>query len=282
MEPHRQKPKPRSRLPWIVGALVVFIVLMLVMVNRPVAQEISPGVADAGDVVASSTEPVEEDQAAQLRDELLNQFDGEKLAVVVVDLNGGGRDFTLNPDEVFIAASTYKLFVAVSMAQAVADGAWAWTSRLADTTLADCFERMITVSDNVCPEAWLDQATYTAVTQEAHNLGAADTDFTGGDMTTTARDLATVLQKVYNGSAMSSAATDRLLDAMKRQVFRTGIPAGVGADVTVADKVGFLDGYLHDAGIVYGDKGDFVFVILTENSDWAEIARLATTLYDWL
>ena len=53
---------------------------------------------------------------------------------------------------------------------------------------------------------------------------------------------------------------------MKRQQYRSGIPAGIGGNGTVADKVGFRDSYLHDAGIVYSGKGDYAFVIMTSGS----------------
>ena len=59
---------------------------------------------------------------------------------------------------------------------------------------------------------------------------------------------------------------------MKRNVYRQGIPAG--ASGTVADKVGFLNGLLHDAAIVYSPKGTYVLVILTNGSSWANIAEL--------
>jgi beta-lactamase class A len=66
---------------------------------------------------------------------------------------------------------------------------------------------------------------------------------------------------------------------MKRQNYRRGIPAGIGANGTVADKVGFLDGLLHDAGLVYSQKGDFILVILTEGSSWSDIAALTQSIY---
>ena len=42
----------------------------------------------------------------------------------------------------------------------------------------------------------------------------------------------------------------------------------------MADKVGFLDGLLHDAAIVYSPSGTYVLVIMTDGSSWAEIAAL--------
>jgi beta-lactamase class A len=77
---------------------------------------------------------------------------------------------------------------------------------------------------------------------------------------------------------LSETDNNRLLDDMKKQVFREGIPAGV-PDAEVADKVGFLDGLLHDASIVYSPKGDFILVILTDGQTWESIAKMAAEIY---
>ena len=59
---------------------------------------------------------------------------------------------------------------------------------------------------------------------------------------------------------------------MQRNIYRQGIPAG--ASGSVADKVGFLNGLLHDAAIVYSPKGTYALVIMTDGSSWAEIADI--------
>lgn len=88
-----------------------------------------------------------------------------------------------------------------------------------------------------------------------------------------ANDEALFLQKLETGQLLTGGAKARLLDAMKRQVFRSGIPKGTG--VVVADKVGFLEGYLHDAAVVYAPKGTYILTIMSKNSSWANIADAA-------
>jgi beta-lactamase class A len=90
--------------------------------------------------------------------------------------------------------------------------------------------------------------------------------------------LALILKRIYDGSLLSEADNNRLLDNMKQQVFRDGIPAGI-PEAEVADKVGFLDELLHDAGIVYSPKGDFILVILTDGYSWETIAEMAAEIY---
>jgi beta-lactamase class A len=71
---------------------------------------------------------------------------------------------------------------------------------------------------------------------------------------------------------VSSESRERLLGALKRNIYRQGIPAG--ANGAVADKVGFLDGLLHDTAVVHSSNGTYVLTILTNGSSWAEIAEL--------
>ena len=64
----------------------------------------------------------------------------------------------------------------------------------------------------------------------------------------------TVLKDFYSNSIVSPDSADQLFSLMETQVYREGIPAGIGSDGVVQDKVGFMDGLLHDAAIVRSDK----------------------------
>ena len=50
------------------------------------------------------------------------------------------------------------------------------------------------------------------------------------------------------------------------------VPAGTSA--TVADKVGFLYGYLNDAAIVYHPSGTYVLSVMTDRLSWGKIAEI--------
>ncbi|WP_094637225.1 serine hydrolase [Bifidobacterium eulemuris] len=222
--------------------------------------------------------------SAEVEIQLDEVFAGAEYAVEVVDLENGTTPVAIDEDEVFVSASTYKLYVAYSMLSAVDSGTMTWESELNGTTLGECFAQMIEISDNACPEAWLyDVSSRDEVTAQAHSIGATSTAFVDGQAaTTTASDLATILTGVYEGTLLSQSSKETLIDEMMAQVYRYGIPAGIGDSGVVADKVGFLDGYLNDAGIVYSDKGDYVFVILTNNSSWEAIAQATSIIYDAL
>ena len=181
-----------------------------------------------------------------------------------------------NGDKQYHPASTYKLFVAYSVLKRIDNGQMNWgMGTTGGQTVSQCFDNMIVNSDNTCAE-WFAKAVggWGVVTNEARALGASKTNLNSQNPVSTPNDMALFLQKLEsNQLGLSEPSRARLLDAMKRQVFRRGIPAGAG--VPVADKVGFLDAYLHDAAIVYSPSGVYVLVIYSNGSSWNAIADAA-------
>lgn len=197
--------------------------------------------------------------------------------VSMIELTGQGRHAAYNDTESFTTASVYKLFVAYSTLKRVEENTWFWSDQVVGgRNLAACFDDMIVKSDNDCAAALLAKIGYAAITNEAHAIGCASTSFMGSNgIKTTTANLATFLGQLQMGQILTQQSSrDRLIDAMKRNIYRYGIPAGISGAV-VADKVGFMDGLLHDAAIVYSPTGTYVLVIMTNGSSWGTIADLA-------
>ena len=203
---------------------------------------------------------------------LLNDLARDKgnygIAVRFMD----GSVVSANGSKRYHPASTYKMYVAYSMLKRVASGEIKWEDpATAGKNMSQCFDVMIVNSDNTCAE-WLgDKIGWASINADVNALGLGNTGTIRGRMYSTAEDEALFLTKIHGG-ALADAEKNRLLDVMKRQVYRAGIPAGVG--VPVADKVGFLNGDLHDSGIVYGSK-TYALSIMTTGSSWAQIADAA-------
>lgn len=200
------------------------------------------------------------------------------VGVATIDLANNGRgNVNYNATTQFTSASTYKIYVAYAMVNDVETGKRNWNSRLNGTTWETCLNRMIINSDNACPEAYIALYGYNSFNARIHNeLGVSDqTQLAAYNMRTTAADLAMVLQKLYQGKLMTEDNKNRLFSLMQQQIYRQGIPAGVGQGVAVSDKVGFLDSLLHDAAIVHSAKGDYVMVIMTNGESWPFIAKVA-------
>lgn len=80
----------------------------------------------------------------------------------------------------------------------------------------------------------------------------------------TARGLVRVLRLIEE-AALSAEASQKMLDILHEQEFRSGIPAGLPDGARVANKTGEISTVAHDAGLVYlPDRHPYVVAILTE------------------
>lgn len=193
--------------------------------------------------------------------------------VSFAELDGKKRRATYRADTVYRTASTYKLFVAYGALKRVESGAWHWSDQIqGGRDLTKCLDDMIVKSDNACGEVMLEKIGYKTLTTELKAIGLSKSSFLGSFPETTASDLTTFVGALQSGQLLNASSTTTLLNAMKRNVYRQGIP--VGASGTVGDKVGFLDAFLHDAAVVYGPNGTYVLTVMTEGSSWANIAEL--------
>lgn len=208
---------------------------------------------------------------------LLAHYDQDNpgvFGVSFVELGGAGRSSSYNEKRVFTTASTYKLFVAFSVLRHIDSGKYKWSDKVVDErNLETCFDDMIVKSDNPCAEALIEKIGRERLDSDLRSIGLSRSTFRAKSNQTTAAELGTFLIKLHNGDLpLKSSSRAKLLGAMKRQQYRQGIPAG--ASGTVADKVGFLNGLLHDAAIVYSPKGTYVLVVLSDGSTWGNIADI--------
>lgn len=205
--------------------------------------------------------------AAMLRDLAVDKRIG--IAVRFMD----GKAFGGEADKQYHPASTYKMFVAYSVLKRIESGQMKWdAAAIGGKNIDQCFEVMIVHSDNTCAEWFGDTIGWQTVSNETHALGLSSTVVVRGKMKTTAADATLFLWKLEKGKILPDDLQGKLLSAMRRQIYRSGIPAGVG--VPVADKVGFLDGDLHDAALVYGPK-TYSLAIFSSGSSWGAIADAA-------
>lgn len=196
------------------------------------------------------------------------------IQISVKQLTGNGWSASSRASESVVSASTYKLFVSLILMKKIDAGEINWSDSIQGTDVTECLRKTIVVSANNCAEDWLGQWGRKNVNNTLYGLGfSSATTFTASDAThTSAADLQKLLIGLYNRSLFSSNNANHLIGLMKQQVYRQGIPKGSAG--AVADKVGFLWGYLNDAAIVYHPKGTYVLVIMTNNQSWAKIAEI--------
>jgi beta-lactamase class A len=152
-------------------------------------------------------------------------------------------------------------------------------------SLRELIDRMITRSSNLATNALIELAGASSVNATAHSLGARNIRVLRGvedgkafraglNNTTTARDLAALMEAIELGRAASRKSCDEMRDVLLRQEFNAEIPAGLPIGTKVAHKTGFITGVLHDAAIVYpAGRRPYVLVVLTREIPDQQTAR---------
>jgi beta-lactamase class A len=176
-------------------------------------------------------------------------------------------------------ASIYKLYLADVVYDKITKGNMSLSDKaMTGKTVKQCIDLMIVQSDNPCAHALGDIVSWSNNNQFLASQGFGSTTLKKSGSMTTANDTANFLIKLQTGSLISPVHTSSLLSMMKRQIYRSGIPAGSSGPV--ANKVGFINELNHDAGIVYHPRGNYVLVIMTKNSSYANIADLSKHIYN--
>jgi beta-lactamase class A len=109
----------------------------------------------------------------------------------------------------------------------------------------------------------------------------------------TASGLAALFRAIYEGRGLSADSSQRMMNILFAQEFRSGIPAGLPPEVRsqarVANKTGEISIAAHDAGIVFlPNRKPYVVAVLTEleptaaNKRMERVARVSAVVYEWI
>lgn len=205
---------------------------------------------------------------------------GGQATVVVYDLANKKTVASLNPDRQYFAASIYKLYVAYMGYQKVADGTYSLEDAyLSGYNRGKCLDAMIRDSYSPCGEKMWGELGKDKLTNDLKKYGLANTSMTG--LYTSAKDAATILQRLFERRDLTDAHTNAFLDSLKTQAatYRRGLPTGFSKS-TVYNKVGW-NGQVewHDTAIVTLPSGhSYVVSVLTENVGSAQIAALGQNI----
>jgi beta-lactamase class A len=227
-----------------------------------------------------------------------NQLKGAKgnYALVIKNLQTE-ETYRLNSDQLYPTASLYKLWTMAVvydylnnerlkkeqiLARDVAELNKAFSIASAETELAegtieltveDALNKMIALSDNYAALLLTKEVGIVSLQrflkQESMTLSK-----TGSPPVTTANDIARFFEKLYKKELISSQYSEEMLDLLLQQTINDRIPKYLPSSVRVAHKTGELGKVKHDAGIVFTEKGDYIFVMLTETNDPQQAAEL--------
>lgn len=235
----------------------------------------------------------------------ISDTSGMQTCVSVIDL-ASGTHADVGGRASMVSASMIKLIIAAAFLEQVEAGAYSLDGYYplqasdivggtgvlgargagAQITYGEILNKMISASDNTGTNILIRAIGMDAVNAEAAKLGLANTQLnrymmdydainSGIENYTSADDVATLLELIYNGTFVSPKASSIVLQALEEQQDAGGILGGLPAGVTFAHKTGTLSTVRHDGGIVEGTH-PYVLVVLCGGTGFYEQGALST------
>lgn len=259
--------------------------------------------------VTQEPSPTPSPTISRLKETIAEQLQNHKgiYAVAVKNLKTG-ESYYLNEHQSFQPASLYKLWVMATVYEKIRDGELGEDEMLEDTvqglnqkfgiaseeaelkegsiklSVKDALEKMITISDNYASYLLVARVKSASVQSFVMSHGATGSSF-NHPIKTTPSDIIFFFDKLYKGELTDQTHTTKMIDLLKRQRLNTVIPKYLPGGVTSAHKTGTLGRFAHDAGLVYGPKGDYIIAILSEtNSTTAAkdvMAKVSEAVYKY-
>lgn len=251
--------------------------------------------------------PVPDRLSPPLEAVIAESLAGERGAFgVAVKHLGSGEMALLRGDQVFPAASLYKLPVMYEAFRQQREGRLSFEEVLTVTEkaayyyqdgeptlpvgsalgLGEALERMITWSDNTAAHVLHDHLEVWRINYTLRQLGLQKTQVLTVAITSPL-DTLRLLEAIATGRAVDLPASRVMLGLLLRQEVRDRLPRFLPPSTPIAHKTANWKGIRHDAGIVYAPHGAFVVVVLAaELEDEVQgskaIARLAEKVYGYL
>jgi beta-lactamase class A len=199
-----------------------------------------------------------------------------RSGLLLVDLDNH-RYVDINGSETFPAASTIKLPILVAFFQDVdagkiqlgdpltmrpelvakESGEMQYQPTGTKFTALDTATSMITVSDNTATNMLIDRlGGAAALNQRFQAWGLSSTLLqnplpdVSGTNTTSAKDMAQLLNQLHDGKLVSMKSRDRMLDILHRTENDSLLPKGLGQGAAIAHKTGTLGSLVADVGMI--------------------------------
>lgn len=244
---------------------------------------------------AIAVEPTESEKLQNL----LNKFAEKQPADFYIYAKNlkSGATATIDPIESVPSGSIYKMFLANQVYKLTEAGQLNLSNVVSGSnyTFGQCTYQMVQNSLNFCGEVVRNHLGAAKQTAALNKQGYTCTSLMRDDAAhTCAKDVALLLERLYNGGYFSKAHNAQFMDYLKNQLWRFRIPTGIpghllasGAAVTYS-KTGDVYSFANDAAIVKGENTDFILVVLSggwqkvfPDSSYA-IRNLAGNVYNFM
>lgn len=271
---------------WIALSLLVLLLLILALILASVGHQ---NQSTYQFFTGSKNVERQQDQKQKSRLEQIISIDIPKLqgswAVVIRDLKTA-KTYSYNENGVIPAASLYKLAVMWAVFDAIGNGQLNESDPAGNTTVEEALRLMITISDNDAATALSEKLGWVNITELMQKEGLTGFNLSTENPTTTAKATLDLLERIARNTAVSSKSSSEMKNLLFAQKINDRIPKYLPDDIKVGHKTGELDNLRHDAGIVLGKRGHYIFVFLSDTprpEDASEtIAQLSKKIYDIL
>lgn len=151
-------------------------------------------------------------------------------------------------------------------------------------SVKNALNQMITISHNYAALLLSEKIKLANVKNFLESNGFTQSS-TGSPPVTSAKDVALFFEKLYTGKLGNSENTKAMIELLKTQQVNHKLPKSLPENTIIAHKTGELDTVSHDGGIVYGKKGDYIIVVMSESDTRKEaeerIAAISKAVYDY-
>lgn len=204
---------------------------------------------------------------------------------LVVRTMDGNIQASHNGNKRFVTASTYKMYLAYTAYTEIENDNLSMNQETGAGNVGYCLKKMILYSTNPCATALGNAIGWERVDKLLNDAGFQQTTLNNQrsgrvNKHTTPSDATAFMQRLRRGELLNEHHTGRLLGHLQQQIYRSGIPAGSSG--TVANKIGFFQGYLHDVAIVEGNGRDYVLAIYSYGGQWWQFEKLARQIQNVL
>lgn len=270
-----------------------------VTIISPIAEPVTAGI----DTIQSAI------NYAKLREVVTVSLEGAQgtYGVYIKNLKTGEK-YAVNENRKFASASLYKLWVMVTAFNQIESGKLdpekilqkqivelndtfniatedaELTEGTLELSVKRAINQMIVVSNNYAALALTEEVKASSVSNFLRQVGLVSSKL-GDPPSTTARDIGNFYEKLYAGQLATPEDTGEMLEILKSQQLNDRIPKYLPEAVKIAHKTGELNGFKHDAGIVFTQKGDYIIVLMSETKDpqiaAAHEASLSKSVYEY-
>lgn len=240
-------------------------------------------------VVVADTEPDPPDmeELQQRLERYVEGLDGI-WGIAVIDIESR-RTAAVNGDEVYLAASTFKVPMAMYVLHEIDRGRGDLEERLRYTpvdweggtgiiqmeldegksySIRELIELALVRSDNIATNMLLRRFGLEKVYAYMRQMGGKVTVNEEERYATTPREMAHYLHQAYSQRAFHSVELrEFLFELLSRTIFQERIAAGVPEGVRVAHKIGTLPGVVNDVGLVTLPQRSFILSVYSKQVD---------------